>query len=401
CGTFECFSNIQLWITAKRDLRVFFPVLYFFIAGTMSLQAFLAVNIAYAFEGWRMMHWFVIGLLLLCLLFQFVCLRRYYIMRLSAKSLDWLGLLLASLLFCGIVWLFTYGEYYNWSDGKVWRDVCVMTIVALLLTVGRMWSIRHPYIAPGLFKVKAMYPILALFFVGEWFSTTPKVLGTSFVGEVMHWGLVTASVLDLYVYLGVIIGSVFSYIWMKSWRLSYPRLTIIGFISLLLYQGLMYFLVSPDTNIEALYLPMMLRGFGYDVFLIVCTIQLFEVVNFQTFFMAIAVSGFMRNGPTSAIVTGVYDFFIRRQEAASLAAGTITERSDTLLIALKELFGATCLIGCFILLVLILADAKPVRTSMKMLPSWFKVGKDMRREDRHREHVRRKAGGRKHAPATI
>ncbi|MCD7714101.1 MAG: hypothetical protein LUI08_04135 [Prevotella sp.] len=391
CATFECFSNIQLWITAKRDLRVFFPVLYIFIAGTMSLQSYLAVNIAYLFEGWRMMHWFVIGLLLCCLLFQFTCLRKYYIMRLTFKSVDWFGMLLWSLLYCCIVWIFTYGEYYNWGEGKVWRDVCVMTVIVLLCTVGRMCNIRHPYITPEIFKNKAIYPILSLFFIGEWFSTTPKVLGTAFVGEVLHWGVVSASVLDLYVWLGVLIGSGFSFLWMKVWRLSYPHLCILGFISLLAYQWMMYFLISPDTNIEALYLPMVLRGIGYDVFLVVCTIELFEVMSFETFFMGIALSGFMRNGPTSAIVTGIYNFFLRREEASSLAAGIVTERGDTVLIALKEVFGATCLIGCFILIVLLVADIKPVRSSMKLMPSWFSVGKMLRQREKHDENMRRKA----------
>ncbi len=390
CSTFECFSNIQLWITSKRDLRVFFPVLYIFIAGTMSLQSFLAVNIAYTFEGWRMMHWFIIGLLFCCLLFQFICLRKFYIMRLSFKSIDWIGLLLWSILFCSIVWLFNYGEYYNWTDSKTWRDVGIMTFIILLLTVGRMCSIRHPYISPEIFKLKGMYPILGLFFIGEWFSTTPKVLGSTYVGQVLHWGLVTSSVLDLYVYLGVIIGSTFSFMWMKSWKQSYPRLCIIGFIALLFYQGMMYFLVSPDTNIEALYLPMMLRGFGYDIFLITCTIMLFEVMSFQTFFMGIALSGFMRNGPTSAITTGIYEFFVRRQEASSLSAGIVTEKFDSLLIALKEVFGATCIIGCLLLIVMLLVDIKPMRSTMKLMPSWFKVGKILRKEDKHSENMRRK-----------
>ncbi len=392
CGTFECFSNIQLWITSKRDLRVFFPVLYIFIAGTMSLQSFLAVNIAYYFEGWRMMHWFIIGLLLLCLLFQFVCLRKYYIMRLSFKSVDWIGLLLWSVLFCAIVWIFTYGEYYNWGQGKVWRDVCVMTVILLLCTIGRMMNIRHPYIGAEIFRIKAMYPILLLFFIGEWFSTTPKVLGTTYIGAVLHYGPLTASTLDLYVYLGVLLGSGFAFVWMNVWKQSYTRLVTLGFIALLFYQGIMYFLISPDTNIEALYLPMVLRGVGYDIFLIVCTIMLFEVMSFQTFFMGIALSGFMRNGPTSAIVTGIYDFFLRRQEASSLTAGIVTAPEDTVLIALKEVFGATCLIGCFILAVLLVIDIRPVRSTMKLLPSWFSVGKLLRRQEKHNENMRRKTG---------
>ena len=37
-GTFECMSNIQLWITPKRDFTVFFPVLHIIILGSMQLS---------------------------------------------------------------------------------------------------------------------------------------------------------------------------------------------------------------------------------------------------------------------------------------------------------------------------------------------------------------------------
>ncbi len=379
CGTFECFSNVQLWITRSRDMRTFFPVLYFFIAGTMSLQAWLCVQVAYLFEGWRMMHWCIILLLLLCLLFQFLCLQRYYIMRLTMKSVDWLGLLLWSALFCGIVWLCTYGEYYNWAQSKTWREACMMVVVVVLLTIGRMTRIRHPYIAPSIFKVKRLYPILLMFLMGEWFSSTPKVLGTTYITAVLHWGSVAASVLDLYVWLGVVVGSLFAFLWMRVWQRSYMQLGMIAFAVLLLYQVLMYFLVGPATDMSSLRLPMLLRGIGYVIVLIVATIQLYETYGFQTFFMALAFAGIVRNGPADSLVNGIYEFFLRRQERAALATGLVGDGGDALLIALKEVFGATCLIGSAFLLVLLLVAAPPVRSSLQKLPSWHAVGKRLRR----------------------
>jgi len=35
-ATFECFSNIQLWMTPKRDFEIFFPLLYIVVLGDMS-----------------------------------------------------------------------------------------------------------------------------------------------------------------------------------------------------------------------------------------------------------------------------------------------------------------------------------------------------------------------------
>lgn len=361
CATFECFSNIQLWMTSKRDMRIFFPLLFLIIAGAMSLQSWLAVHIAYTFDNWRMVHWFMIALLLLCLIFQASCLRRYYIMRIPFKSADWLGLILWSLLFCGICWLFTYGEYYNWTQSKTWCDVSVIVFVILLLTIGRMLNIRHPYIIPQVFLRGKLYLIILCFFIGEWFASTPKVLGTTYVGAIMHWGALTTSVLDLYVLLGVAIGSTLALTWMKLWHMSYTRLGILAFISLLGYQAMMYFLLSPQTNIQALYLPMVLRGFGYVTILVVSTIWLFDSYNIQTFFMALTFTGIVRNGPADCVVNGIYEFFLRRQELSSLTLGQVANHMDTTLIALKEIFGATCIIEFLILSLFLLFDAPPRR----------------------------------------
>ena len=35
CGTFECFSNIRLWLSPKQDFGIFLPSLYIIILATM------------------------------------------------------------------------------------------------------------------------------------------------------------------------------------------------------------------------------------------------------------------------------------------------------------------------------------------------------------------------------
>src|SRR5574344_2626419 len=57
-GTFECMSNIQLWITPKRDFTVFFPVLHIIILGCIELSDLLTVYLTYYFS-WEAMHRFV------------------------------------------------------------------------------------------------------------------------------------------------------------------------------------------------------------------------------------------------------------------------------------------------------------------------------------------------------
>ncbi len=78
-GTFECMSNIQLWMTPKRDFRVFFPLLHIFILVSIQVSGWLAAYFAYI-ARWEYMHLFVCGMFLLMLMVQIVCLRFVRIM---------------------------------------------------------------------------------------------------------------------------------------------------------------------------------------------------------------------------------------------------------------------------------------------------------------------------------
>ena len=56
-GTFECMSNIQLWMTPKRDFTVFFPWLHIVILGSIQLSDLITTRLMY--------HYFA-GILHLC-----------------------------------------------------------------------------------------------------------------------------------------------------------------------------------------------------------------------------------------------------------------------------------------------------------------------------------------------
>ena len=43
-GTFECMSNIQLWMTPKRDFTVFFPLLHIVILGSMQYNPQIKIS---------------------------------------------------------------------------------------------------------------------------------------------------------------------------------------------------------------------------------------------------------------------------------------------------------------------------------------------------------------------
>lgn len=383
CGTFECASNIQLWMAPGRDFQIFFPILYIFVVGDIYLQGWVASVVSYTWQDWQMVNWLIIGLMFLVALAVWLLTKNYRMMKpLPLISVDWLGCVLWSALMMEVVFLFEYGEYYNWTDGRQWRVGVLFFVVTLGLTIWREAFIRHPYISLKAFGYKTLLPTLGLYLVAEWMNTTPKVLQTAFTAGIEHWGTLTSAHLELFGWVGTLLGCLFTLYWCKVLRQKYTRLLTVGGVALVAYQVMMYFLIAPDLPLDMLYLPLILRAFGYAIYFTALTIYLEELMPFQHFFMGLTISGFMRNGPVEAIMSGLYSFGLRRYVADSSAIGIQWDMTQIEMIALKRLFGLTCILGVLFLIALIAYNLQPVRTTLKRMPSWWAVGKTVKRDVR-------------------
>ena len=380
CGTFECASNIQLWMSPGRDFSIFFPLLYIVVVGDIYLQGWLASVVTY-YYSWPMVNVLMVGLMLLVVLAVFLLTKKFYIRKpLPLISVDWLGCVLWSLVMIEIVWLCIYGEYYNWTDGQQWRLMLLALVVTCYFCLQRARHIRHPYISMEPFTYWRLYPLLALFIIAEWLNTTPKVLQNAFTGSILHWGALTLSRLDLVSWVGTLLGCLFTLWWVKGLRQKYTRLLAVGAMGLVAYQVMMYFLVSPELNIEALYLPLVLRAFGYAIYFTALTIYLEELLPFQPFFMGLTLTGFARNGPVEAMMNGAYSFFLRYKVADNIARTAPYAPDQSVLVSIKQLYGVTCLLGCLFLLLVLLYDVQPLRSTMKKIPHWAALGRRMARE---------------------
>lgn len=243
-----------------------------------------------------------------------------------------------------------------------------------------MRHVHHPYIDPKAFHYKTLWPILFMFAVAELMNSTPTALENVYTGQILHYGMLTMSRFNLIVIVGNITGCLFCLWWMKMLDLPYTRLLTIGFAFLLVYQVWMYFLVSPVIEIQMLYFPTFIRSFGYTIFFVTLTLYLNELMPFQHFFMGLTIAGFIRNGVVDTICTGVYSYLLRYHVADNLARALPFDTTQSMLMGIKQLYGVTCLGGCMFLLLLMLWHVQPVRSTLKHVPYWNVIGRDMRKE---------------------
>ncbi len=383
CGCFECMSTIQLWMTSKRDFTIFFPLLYCLVLGNMSLSPWVTEHLVYIYQDWRIINWVMIGALLTVALVVYATTHDFRFMKpLPFISVDYLGCLLWSALLLEFIFFFNYGEYYNWLDGKVLRIDLLLMVVTAYFCIQRMNHIRHPYISPDAWKYKRLVPLLILFAFVEFMGSTPKVLQTAFTGGVLHFGNMTTNVLNFIEWVFAIVGCLFCLFWMKVLHQKYTRLLTVGVMAMVAYPVMMYFLIAPGLNIEALYLPTALRSFGNAIFFCTLTIYLEELMPFQHFFMGLTMAGFIRNGPVATLCSGAYSFGLRHQVADNMARGLPYDMTNILMLSIRQLYGVTCIIGCGVLLIFLLWDIQPIRSTLKKMPQWNFVGRMMKRQQK-------------------
>jgi DHA2 family multidrug resistance protein len=383
-GTFECMSNIQLWLTPERDFSIFFPFLYILVLGDIQCSEFFGTYIDY-YYSWQYMHYLMMALLLVVILILVTCTKMFHFMKkIPLYGVDWLGGLLWSALLLELIYICNYGEYYNWWDGTNIRVVAFAAVVTAYFCIGRMRHIRHPFISPAAWKYKKLWPMLALFFVSEVLAASPNVLQNILVENILHFDSLHTVIFSVLMFGGLVIGCFFTLLWVNRLHLSYVRLLFIGFAALVLYHFCMYFLVSPELNIEKLYVLTILRNFGYAIVFCALTIYLEEMMPFEHFFHGLFIVGIIRTGLGAAFGTALYSFAMRYHVAYNTVRYGIVGGSDFLqqvtMISIKQLYGLTTLFGTGFILFLLLFDVAPFRRTLKKMPYWNVLGRKMKKE---------------------
>ena len=109
---------------------------------------------------WTYMNLFIAGLMLVVLLIQTICVKHFRFMRkFPLFGIDWLGAALWAVLWIEIAFLFNYGDWYDWWNSPVIRQLSAAIIITLFFCVWRMMTIRHPFLEPKMWTYRYFWPL--------------------------------------------------------------------------------------------------------------------------------------------------------------------------------------------------------------------------------------------------
>lgn len=402
-GTFECMSNIQLWMTPKRDFTVFFPLLHIVILGSMQVADLTATYLMYYFH-WTYMHFFMAGVMMIDLLILTVCTRHFRIVKkFPLFGIDWLGGGLWALLLLETAYFFCYGDWYDWWNSPVIRILAVLIVLTLLVCIGRMRHVRHPFLEPKMWTYQHLLPVLILITLVEAFLATEHVLEEVFYEEVMDYPAMVSVQFDWLALAGILAGCLFAYWWMHVKRLSYLRLITVGIAVLACYLMGFYFTLSAEIHISQLYLPVACRGFAYAVLSATFMVCLEEIMTFQHFFQALSVFNMLHMVVGGVMGSAVYAQGLRYYfadnmarygaaidnvtfSASPFALGEYMEGfvSQMMEVSIKQIYGWV-VYACLLLFLLFLFYDAPIRRELKQMPGWRALRREAERTFKSRK----------------
>jgi MFS transporter, DHA2 family, multidrug resistance protein len=374
-GTFTCNSTIQLWVTPKRDMAVWFVYIQVCIQGFIYLSGLTTIYISFLTK-WEYMHWFIIGALLSLILITYISFRHYrHMPKLQLFGIDWMGALLWGTTVLCAIFILNYGDHYDWYQStEIWMGT-IFGIVSLGLNLWRASFIRHPYIANNTWCFRHVWLTFVLFIVVEILISPSGYFERIYTATILGYDSLNLISLNWFVLLGTAIGAFFSYrvFALRKWK--YKTMSMIGFSLLVSYLLVMYFIIDYNLPKEMLFFPIMLRAMAYIIIAITFIAALMNV-PFSNFWQSLTVQSFISAGCGAllgeAFLKQVFKFTMRKNEmllganldnlnplVSHITMDTLFGRlqQHAMIISMKEIYGWLCLAGLFCLLIFLLKES--------------------------------------------
>ena len=374
-GTFACNTTIQLWITPTRDMSVWFCYINLFVQGCIQLSGLATIYVSFATK-WEYMHWFIIGLLFCVIFITYFCFRHYRSMKkLSLKGIDWMGGLLWAVTILCIIFVLDYGDHYDWFQSTQIRMGTVFGLVALALNIWRASFIHEPFIALETWRFRNVWLTFILYIVVDILLSPTHIFEHIYTEGFLGYDMLNFATLSWIVLLGTVCGAVFCYYVFALHKWTYKTMTLMGFLLIVGYLLVMYFIVDYNLPKEMLYFPIFLRGLGY-VIISITFITALSGIPFQNFFQSLSIQTFISaccgSLVGSAILSRVFKITLNKNvmllganlDHVNTVANHIPAESlfgslqqQAMLVSMKEIYGWLCILGIFCLLAFLLKES--------------------------------------------
>lgn len=279
---------LMLWIIQRikfifspDDVRSeFYSYFYPLVFGGGQVSMVVTALLAYHYD-WKYMYYFMMMLLMLAILAVILLFRHDRPSKgIALRELHIREMVIISTGLLMLVYVITYGKILDWMASP---RICLYIVLGPLLIGLFLWEqlrAPSPYVSlKPLLQWKAMlgyfYMVLIMLF-----STSTSLL-TSYMTTILR--VDSTHTYTLYVWLlpGYLLGAFLCFWWFRWQRWRFRFLIAGGMACFVIFFGMLYFTISPDSRYEMLYLPLFFRGLGMMVLLIAFGLFVVEDLQFK------------------------------------------------------------------------------------------------------------------------
>lgn len=395
-ATFLCNSTIQLWITPVRDMSIFFCYVYLVVDGIMQMSGICTIYTAF-FAQWEYMHWIMSGLLVVMIVMVLIFVKPVKgPMQIPLLGIDWIGAILWSVFMLSFTFVCVYGYFYDW-----WRsdEIVFVTVIGAFCLVINLWRasfLHHPYISFKALTNRNVVRATLIYIVFFTLMGVEHVFEESYAVQILGFDKTNVIDLNWYVFIGVIVGCVFTYLTFARQKWRYKTMTAIGFAFATVYLAYFYFLIDYGVEKHMLFIPLFARGFASVVISIVLLTSIVQSgLHFFVIPQALTINGFGSAVLGAALGPAIIGTFFRHTMTKNLAliSANFTDfnvaishmpftkifgmvQRQALVVSMKEVFG-WLLIAAVLTLAIIIVSYGPVRPSA-IFPKWKTIRRGLR-----------------------
>ena len=266
-------------IFSPRNIRSqFYAYFYPMVYGGGQLSMVVTALLAYHYD-WKYMYYFMMILITIAILAVIILLRHDRPSHsIPLKELHISEMVVVSTAILMLIYVITYGKILDWTAST--RIITYIVIAPLLMALFIHYQFHSPtpYVSlKPLFQVRTIVGYFYMMLV--MFLSTSTTLLTSYMTTIIN--IDNTRTYTLYVYLlpGYLLGAFICYWWFKWQRWRFRYLVAGGMGCFVIFFGLLYFTVSPDSTYEMLYLPIFFRGLGMLTLIIAFALFAVEDLN--------------------------------------------------------------------------------------------------------------------------
>lgn len=302
-------TPIVLLISPKGNKQEFYPIFYPISLGLSNVVGYLISLLTFYYGITSVYYIYVCIMLFIAILLWFLTHDKYSSFPYPLYQIDWLSIILFAIGMMGFNYAIVFQKQQGWFNSpSIWLGL-IIGIISCIIIYFRQKNARRKLIDFGVIaKHRSIKHGLLLFiFLGIYLISTSVFVEWNMTA-LGYNNLINAK-LNLYSIPGIVLGAVLAGIGFKN-KVNTKYFIWTGFFMYFLSNLMLYLIIQPSMNIEMLYFPKFLSGFGMGLLFVTAwfyaTINLPAGKGYGPIAILVIGRNLIATGIASAIVNFLY-----------------------------------------------------------------------------------------------